>query len=111
MLKKALFDDHQELLQPLMEFVADRGRLPADFEISISAELREIFGSVRKAFRIVSLVTGDEQWEEIKEAHSRDFLVYLALSKFNTRPKFAIMSLLGFLKPRCGSGRFLRIPI
>lgn len=86
---EALFDDHQELLRPLMEFVADRGRLPADFEISISTELREVFGSVRKAFRVVSHVTGDEQWEQIKEARSRDFLVYLALSKFDKRPKFA----------------------
>ena len=86
---EALFEDHQELLRPLMEFVADRGRVPSDFEISISAELREIFGSVRKAFRVISLVTGDEQWEEIKQARSHDFLVYLALSKFHKRPKFA----------------------
>ncbi len=86
---EVLFEEHQDLLRPLMDFVADRGRLPDSSEIEVSSRLREVFGSVPRAFRVVIRVTGEERWEEIKEDRSRDFLVYLALSKFTRRPKFS----------------------
>ena len=42
---------HEELLRPLIEFVSDRGRLPADDELANTAELCAVLGSVRRAFR------------------------------------------------------------
>ena len=52
-----LFEEHHELLEALMEFVANQGRLPADWELSSAGELKAVFGSLRRAFFVVRRVT------------------------------------------------------
>ena len=88
-----LFSAHQELLEPLMQFVTVRGRLPFDDELPAASEIVDVFGSLRKAFRVILTVTDDERWGQIRQEHSQDLLVYLALSQFEGRTPFGHLPL------------------
>ena len=81
------FKRHQDLLQPLMEFISRRGRLPIDLELDVAPQIREIFGGMARAFSLIRRVTGLEQWETIRHERRDDLLVYLALAAFGKRPK------------------------
>ena len=85
----ALFNDHQNLLRPLMDFFVARGRLPSENELENANEVRDVFGSIKRAFLIVGRATKRDQWKTISEEHAQDFLIYLALSRFDRRPKIS----------------------
>lgn len=85
---EAMYTEHEEVLRPLMDFVGDRGRLPADEELPSAAEISTIFGSLRKAFRVIAYVTETKQWDAIAQERKQDLLIYLALSRFDGRPSF-----------------------
>ena len=85
----AIFDANLSILQPLIDFLGDRGRLPHPDEIPENDEITTTFGSVRRAFSLIRRVTGSERWIEFEDRSKRDFLVYLALAAFNGRPKFS----------------------
>ena len=85
--KQKNFEDYEELLTPLMDFVTKRGRLPVKGELATEAEIKEEFRSFRSAFKVILQVTEKEEWEAIAEKRRQDFLVYLALSNFGQRPK------------------------
>jgi DNA phosphorothioation-associated putative methyltransferase len=85
--KGSAFDVHRTLLEPLMEFVASRGRLPEPSELGQAAPpLLSEFRSVKRAFAVVQAATGTEQWQQIAQERSQDLLVYLALARFDGRP-------------------------
>lgn len=84
-----LFEQHRQLLQPLMDFVARRGRLPADDELPNTAAQQEVFGTLRRAFRVIERATEAKQWSEISAGRAQDVLIYLALSRFDGRPNFS----------------------
>jgi DNA phosphorothioation-associated putative methyltransferase len=84
-----LYEQHKALLAPLVDFVAARGRLPADEEIADAVSIREIFGSLKRAFRVVEKATSAEQWDEITRKRALDLLIYLALARFDGRPSFS----------------------
>ena len=83
-----LFNEHKELLQPLIEFFRESGRLPVEQELSNTQELIGTFGSIRRAFRVVLTVTSSTEWDPITRERSEDLLVYLALAQFDGRPAF-----------------------
>jgi DNA phosphorothioation-associated putative methyltransferase len=97
-LKVNKFEEYRELLQPLMDFYTDRGRLPTPEEIATDvgaygcAPLLETFGSIKRAFRIVLQATDAGEWDAISDKRRNDLLVYLALSHFGKRPKFKDLS-------------------
>ena len=82
------FEEHLDDLQPLIDFVTDRGRLPRAGELSNEGTLVDLFGSVRAAFSLVRRVTGPSGWTDLESAARDNFLVYAALSAFGGRPKF-----------------------
>lgn len=87
---EALFNEHQLTLQPLIDFMASRGRLPADHELgSVIESIREIFGSPKRAFQVIKRVTETEQWDTIAAERAQDLQIYLALSQFDGRPRFS----------------------
>ncbi|RMB01959.1 DNA phosphorothioation-associated putative methyltransferase [Eilatimonas milleporae] len=88
-----LFARHEAVLAPLMEFVGERGRLPQDDELANTAELAQVFGSIRKAFRVVLYATDEADWEAVREERGRDLSIYLALSRFEGRPPFGKLPL------------------
>lgn len=88
----ALYEQHKDLLASLMDFVAARGRLPADDELPNAAvSIRETFGSLKRAFRLVEKATRAEQWDEIARGRALDLLIYLALARFEGRPAFSML--------------------
>lgn len=90
-LSNAMFQEHRELLQGVMDFVAARGRLPEGQELDLSP-LVGVFGSVRRAFALVERVTGADGWQKIRDERSQDLLVWLALAQFGKRPRFCALS-------------------
>ena len=82
------FEEHLEDLQPLIDFVSDRGRLPRVGELDNEAALVDLFGSPRAAFSLIRRVTGPDRWEDLEHDARQNFLVYAALSAFGGRPKF-----------------------
>lgn len=85
-----MFEEHSELLTPLVEFVGARGRLPEGDELpDAAADIETVFGSMRRAFRVVALVTSGEEWEHIRSERRVDLLVHLALARFHGRPRWS----------------------
>lgn len=83
------FEEHLDDLQPLIDFVTERGRLPRSGELSNDDMLAAEFGSVRAAFSLIRRVTGGDRWAALEEGARQNFLVYSALSAFSGRPKFS----------------------
>lgn len=82
------FEEHLEDLQPLIDFVTERGRLPRQGELQNEATLNDQFGSIRAAFSLVRRVTGASRWMELEREAKENFLVYVALAAFGGRPAF-----------------------
>lgn len=85
----ALYEEHKELLRPLLEFLGARGRLPGTTELVQAKEIEVTFGTLRRAFRLIRSVVGDSQWADVEQQRTQDLLVYLALSRFDKRPKWS----------------------
>lgn len=81
------FQEHQELLTPLMNFITERGRLPIKGELSQEAEIAQEFGSLRRAFNVIIQATDSEEWQAIADKRRQDLMVYLALCNFSRRPR------------------------
>ncbi len=84
-----LFQQHQVLLTPLMEFVADRGRLPAPDELPEHGQLTEVFGSIPKAFAVVRRVSGPDRWDQLRQERREELMIHFALGRFGGRPRIS----------------------
>ncbi|MGB2925427.1 MAG: DNA phosphorothioation-associated putative methyltransferase [Limnothrix sp.] len=83
------FEDYQELLQPLMAFVTERGRLPKKNELPEEGDICAEFRTLTRAFKVIEQATDAAEWESITEQRRSDIQIYLALSKFAKRPRFS----------------------
>ncbi len=86
---EVLYEQHKDILETLVNFFVERGRLPNQNELSVAEELVHVFGGIKRAFNIIKRVTGSDQWAQITKERSQDLLVYLALENFNGRPHFS----------------------
>tara|TARA_B100000315_G_scaffold183244_1_gene172151 strand:- start:7178 stop:8548 length:1371 start_codon:yes stop_codon:yes gene_type:complete len=87
-----LFEKNKVLLEPFMDFLSSRGRIPETLEVKNGRGIIKEFGSLKRAFGVIKRVTGSEQWEKIKEERYQDLLVYLALVRFDGRPRLSQLS-------------------
>lgn len=84
-----IYSEHRDSIDTLIEFFADRGRLPLKSEHSdLQQRLIDAAGSVRRAWRVALKVTAGTDWEAIAEERRLDLLMELALLKLNRRPTF-----------------------
>jgi hypothetical protein len=90
---EALFEANLMTLQPLIDFLTERGRLPHEAELPEAPAIEGQFGSIRRALSLIRRVTGSERWADFEARSRQDFLVYLALAAFNGRPKFSDLPL------------------
>jgi DNA phosphorothioation-associated putative methyltransferase len=90
-LKVKSYEDYRELLQPLVSFLSERGRLPLKAELTQEKEIAAELGSLTRAFQVVQQATGVEAWETIAECRKKEVLLYLALEKFSARPKISAL--------------------
>ena len=86
-----LVADHKDLIEPLIAFVTERGRLPVDGELPTAPQLSRIFGSAARAFSLLRRVTGADRRDRIRQERRADVLVYLALAAFPKRPRFGAL--------------------
>ncbi len=84
-----LFAQNRELLQTIMDFYAKRGRLPIEEEIPTATDVIRQFGSIKRAFRVILRATEEREWGEIRHERSQETLIFLALLKFEKRPKLS----------------------
>jgi DNA phosphorothioation-associated putative methyltransferase len=77
------FEDYRELLNPLMDFFTERGRLPIGEELPNFEPLLTEFGTVRRAFNLIVSATNQDEWDAIADKRRQDILVFLALSNFD----------------------------
>lgn len=85
------FADYLPMLQPLMNFVSERGRIPVDDEIENENEIKKEFRTLAKAFEVIKRSTDTNKWQEIIEKRRQDLLVYVALSRFQRRPQLTAL--------------------
>ena len=86
-------EKHKELLQPVIVFFEQRGRAPADDELADCEAIRERFGSVRRALRLIERGHDPETWKQIVLHRGQDLLLFLALARFEGRPLFGQLPL------------------
>ena len=86
-------EDHKELLRPLVEFFEERGRAPAEEELPSGDAIRQRFGSLQRAFRLVQRAHDAKEWRRVITARGEDLLIFLALSRFHGRPRFGQLPL------------------
>lgn len=86
-----LYEAHRPLLDRLMEFYADRGRLPATGETPWDTAVSRELGSVARAWQVVRHVTDDADWEQVRARRTDELRVYLALARLRRRPRFSAL--------------------
>jgi DNA phosphorothioation-associated putative methyltransferase len=87
------FEDYKALLEPLMDFFAERGRLPDLDEVPETTAVISALGNLKRAFRLIQSATGSEVWAEIAAKRAQDLLIYLALARFDRRPRLSQLPL------------------
>jgi DNA phosphorothioation-associated putative methyltransferase len=82
---------HHDVLEPVVAFLAARGRPPIEGELGLDNETSaaEAFGSLRRAARTALLITDPAALEHAQQLRRADLLVYLALGAFAGRGRLA----------------------
>jgi DNA phosphorothioation-associated putative methyltransferase len=86
------FEDYEDLLAPLMEFITQRGRLPVKGELVNELEIKQEFRTFYRAYQVILQVTDEREWDAIAEQRRQDILLYLALTRFDRRPTLRELS-------------------
>jgi DNA phosphorothioation-associated putative methyltransferase len=87
-----LYNENKDLLDRLVHFFTERGRLPAQGEDpALEGDLHRVIGSIRRCWSIVEKAAGNTDWSSIADARRDDLLVDLALLKLNRRPNFSAL--------------------
>ena len=85
------FEEYLPVLQPLIDFVSERGRLPATEELASHETIRKEFRTIARAFEIIKRFTNIDEWQRLIAKHQQDLLVYIALSRFQRRPQISAL--------------------
>jgi len=85
------FDEFLPILQPLIDFVSVRGRLPSPEELPGQEKIIKEFRTIARAFEIIKRFTNVDDWQKLIQKHKHDLLVYIALSRFQRRPQFSAL--------------------
>jgi DNA phosphorothioation-associated putative methyltransferase len=84
-ISEVMFEKNRDILEPLMEWLTEYGRLPAPEEFEKYSDIVERFGTTKRAYKLIQKVTEEAPWEVICQKRTEDLLVYLALSRFKKR--------------------------
>jgi DNA phosphorothioation-associated putative methyltransferase len=104
---------HRSLLEAFTNRILLLGRLPRPSEFEQMEELQNAIGSPKRAIKLSERLFKEFNFEAIKSSKRQDLLVYLALSRFQNRPRFGILpepvqwdlrELFGSYNAACASG-------
>ncbi len=86
-----LYETHREALSPLLKFMQNHARPPRAGEITDHdhAGVLAALGGIGRAQRLIRDVTDDAYWEEVTRRRRNELLIYIALSRFERRPRFS----------------------
>jgi len=85
------YEAHETVLSPLLAFLSKHARPPRDGELEgvQQTEIREVFGGIGRAVRLIRQVTEDAHWDQVVVQRRSELLIYIALSRFGRRPRFS----------------------
>jgi hypothetical protein len=84
-ISEAHFDAHCGILEPLIDWIGQYGRVPEPEEFAGAGPIVAQFGSLTRAFALIRRVTDATAWEQIARRRSEDLLVSMALANFRWR--------------------------
>lgn len=87
-LRDKAYERHRDVLRPLEEFIAQRGRLPVEGEGDWTVRVIDVFGSLSKAFQVIRHVAENPWWDDAAHDRRQELLVRFALARLRRRPKF-----------------------
>lgn len=88
-----LYEAHREILDELIAFRGERGRLPRGGERrELQERLRAELRGVGRAWSVAARVTPEIDWERVDLERRDDTLVGLALLRLERRPQFTSLS-------------------
>lgn len=90
-LRHKAYETHRDLLRPLEEFIAERGRLPEYGECSWADSISGVFGSIPRAFQVIRHVSEHPWWEDAADDRREELLVRFAIGRLRKRPKFSVL--------------------
>ena len=88
-----VYEQHRDCLRPLEEFIAERGRLPADDEQPWTEPIIDALGSLPRAFQVIRHVAQHPWWDDAAEDRRQELLVRFALARLRKRPRFTALPL------------------
>ncbi|MFV9634437.1 DNA phosphorothioation-associated putative methyltransferase [Mycobacterium neumannii] len=85
-----LYQANEATLRPLFDFMRLHARPPKAGELKPDeiTSIKGAVGSVAKGHQLIRTVTDDEYWKEVAAHRRAELLIYIALSRFNGRPRF-----------------------
>lgn len=92
-LRDHAYEQHRDVLRPLEEFIAERGRLPTDDEHPWNQPIIDTFGSLPRAFQVLRHVAEHPWWDDAAEDRRQELLVRFALARLRKRPKLTALPL------------------
>ncbi len=84
----SLYGSHTELFDTFYGAFLRFGRAPAEDEWTGHPQLLEVAQSVRRGLSVLRHLHGAEHLDEVRSQRSEDLLVFLALERFEGRPRF-----------------------
>jgi len=85
------YGDAKRVLEKFVGAIEHLGRIPNEEEFESAGELKSRLSSFNRAFNLIKHVFPDHQIEERRQERVNDLLVYLALSRFQSRPQFSLL--------------------
>lgn len=85
------YEQHKDALQPLLDFLHLRGRIPLPAELTNAQSLINKYGSIQSAYRVLLNFFDARNWADIQHLRIQDLLIYLALSRFTERQKLNVL--------------------
>ena len=76
-------EENREILEPMIDFVLRRGRLPQGEELDDFAQVVAVFGSPKVAFQVVARATDRQAWQASAASRSIELLAFLAIAQFD----------------------------
>ena len=92
-LRDRAYEQHRDILRPLEEFLAERGRLPTDDEHPWTQPIMDMLGSLPRAFQVLRHVAEHPWWDDAAEDRRQELLVRFALARLRKRPRFTALPL------------------
>ena len=88
---KTLIEKNRFAFEHFWQVCLELGRIPANDEFELSADLRRIAGSHKKAFEAWIDLYGDRDFQLAKQSRKEDLRVYFALGLFDKRKPYLHM--------------------